>query len=91
MPTYDLDEENTLFEPLKIKLDGKELTIKDVGRKEFEKIAAIKDPYEQLAAWANVKAEEVEQITMKKVSGALTIIAKEFVGPVAGNFIPKKA
>ena len=25
MPTYDLDEESTLFEPLKIKVGGKEL------------------------------------------------------------------
>ena len=91
MPIYDLDEESTLFEPLKIKLDGKELTIKDVARKEFDKKAAIKDPYEQLASWAEVDIKEVEQITMKKVSGALTIIAKEFVGPVAGNFTPKKA
>ena len=91
MPIYDLDEESTLFEPLKIKLDGKELVIKDVARKEFDKKAAIKDPYEQLASWANVDVEVVEKITMKKVSGALTIIAKEFVGPVAGNFTPKKA
>ena len=91
MPIYDLDEESTLFEPLKIKLGGKELTIEDVARKEFEKIADMTDPYEQLARWAKVDVKEVEQIPMKKVSAALKIIGKEFIGPAAGSFTPKKA
>ena len=91
MPIYDLDEESTLFEPLKIKLGGKELIIEDVGRKEFDKIAAMTDPYEQLAYWAKVKVEELEQIPMKKVSAALKIIGKEILGPAAGTYTPKKA
>jgi len=90
MPTYDL-EENTLFEPLKIKVGGKELVIPDVDRKEFERIADIKDPYEQLAQWAKVDLKEVEQIKMKRVAAALKIIAKEFMGPAIGSFTPKKA
>ena len=91
MPIYDLDEESTLFEPLKIKVGGKELVIEDVARKEFEKIADIKDPLEQLAGWANIKVEELEQIPMRKVAGAINIIAREFMGPSAINFKPKKA
>jgi len=91
MPTYDLDEESTLFEPLKIKVGGKELIIEDVARKEFEKIANITDPCEQLAKWAKVEVTEIEGIPMKKVAGALKIIAKEFLGPAAGSFVPKKA
>jgi len=91
MPTYDLDEESTLFEPLKIKVGGKELVIEDVARKEFEKIADIKDPLEQLARWAKVEVKEIEEISMKKVAAALTIIAKEFLGPAARDFTPKKA
>ena len=91
MPTYDLDEESTLFEPLKIRLDGKKLVIEDVARKEFEKIADIKDPLEQLARWAKVDVKEIEEISMKKVAAALKIIAKEFLGPAAGAFVPKKA
>jgi hypothetical protein len=91
MPTYDLDEESTLFEPLKIKVGGKELIIKDVARKEFEKIADINLPCEQLARWANVDVKEIEEISMKKVAAALTIIAKEFLGPAARDFTPKKA
>ncbi len=91
MPTYDLDEESTLFEPLKIKLDGKELIIEDVDRKTFEKIADIKDPHEQLAGWAKVDKKKLEQIKMKKVAVALKIIAREFLGPATGSFTPKKA
>lgn len=91
MPIYDLDEENTLFEPLRIKLGGKELTIEDVARKEFDEIAKMKDPYEQLARWAKVKVEEIEPIPMKKVAAALKIISKEILGPAAGSFVPKKA
>ena len=90
MPTYDLDEESTLFEPLKIKLDGVQLTINDVARKEFEKIAEIKEPYDQLAAWAKVDVKVIEKIKMKKVAGALKIIVKEILGPAAGAFTPKK-
>jgi len=91
MPIYDLDEESTLFEPLKIKVGGKELVIEDVAMKEFDKISAIKDPYEQLASWAKVDVKEVEQITMKKIAAALKIIAKEILGPSATSFTPKKA
>ena len=91
MPTYDLDEEGTLFEPLKIKLDGIELIIEDVDRKEFDKIADITDPHEQLAGWAKIEVKKLEQIKMKKVATALKIIAREFLGPAAGNFTPKKA
>ena len=91
MPIYDLDEESTLFEPLKIKIDGKELTIEDVDRKGFDAITDIKDPYEQLARWAKVDVKEVEKMKMKKVAGALKIIAKEILGPAAGAFAPKKA
>lgn len=91
MPTYDLDEEGTLFEPLKIKLAGIELTIEDVGRKEFERITDLTDPYEQLANWAKINLKKIEQIPMKKVSAALKIIGKEILGPAAGAFVPKKA
>ena len=91
MPTYDLDEEGTLFEPLKIKLGGKELVIEDVARKEFEKIADITDPCEQLAAWAKVDKKEIESIPMKKIAAALKIVAKEFLGPPPAAFVPKKA
>ena len=91
MPIYDLDEESTLFEPLKIKVGGKELIIIDVARKEFEKIADLKDPCEQLARWAKVDVKEIEEISMKKVAAALKIIAKEFLGPSAADFTPKKA
>ena len=91
MPTYDLDEEGTLFEPLKIKLAGKELVIEDVARKEFEKIIDITDPGEQLARWAKVDKKEIDSIPMKKIAAALKIIGKEFLGPSAGAFVPKKA
>ncbi len=91
MPTYDLDEEGTLFEPLKIKVGGIELIIEDVGRKEFEEITNLIDPYEQIARWAKVKLKEVEHIPMKKLSTALKIIGKEFLGPSASAFTPKKA
>ena len=91
MTTYDLDEENTLFEPLKIKVGGKELIIKDVARKEFDRIADIKDPHDQLAAWADINVKELEQIPMRKIAGAINIIAREFQGPAAYKFTPKKA
>ena len=90
MPIYDLDEESTLFEPLKIKLGGVELTIEDVPWSEFEKITAIKDPYEQLARFAKVDVKVLQKVTMKKISSALKIIGKESLGPAAGSFVPKK-
>lgn len=90
MELYDLDEESTLFEPLKIKLGGVELTIEDVARKEFDRIADIIDPYEQLAAWAKVNVKVLEKIKMRKVAGALKIIGKGFLGPAVGAFVPKK-
>lgn len=90
MPTYDLDADNTLFEPLKLKVDGIELVIPDVDRKEFDRITDIRDPYDQLAQWAKVKVSVVEKILMKKVAATLKIIGKEFLGPAVGSFIPKK-
>jgi len=91
MPIYDLDEESTLFEDLKIKVGGKELVIPDRLRKEFDRIADINDPHKQLAAWANIKVEELEQIPMRKVAAAINVIAREFMGPSALHFTPKKA
>jgi len=91
MPIYDLDEEKTAFEPLKIKIDDKVLVIKDVDRKEWDKITEIIDPYEQLAKWAGVDIKEIEQIKMKKVSVALKIIGRDILGPAVGSFTPKKA
>ena len=91
MPTYDLDEQSTLFEPLRIKIGGKELIIPDVVRKEFERKADITDPHEQLAAWANINVKEINQIPMRKVAAAINIIAREFLGPAVHNFTPKKA
>lgn len=90
MPIYDLDADNTLFEPLKLKVGGVELTIPDVDRKEFDKITEVRDPYEQLAQWGKVKVSVVEKIPMKKVAAALKIIGKEFLGPAIGSFAPKK-
>ena len=55
------------------------------------RIADINDPHEQLAGWANIKVKEIEQIPMRKVAAAINIIAKEFMGPSAINFTPKKA
>lgn len=90
MPIYDLDEEKTAFEPLKIKLDDKVLVIEDVDKKEFDVITEIKDPHEQLAAWAKIDVKELEQIKMQKVAVALKIIGRELLGPAVGNFTPKK-
>ena len=91
MPLYDLDEKSTLFEPLKIKVGGKELMIEDVDRKEYDKITEITDGYEQLALWAKVPVKEIESIQFKKVAAALKIIARELLGPAVGSFTPKKA
>ena len=93
MPIYDLDDKtvSTLFEPLKIKVGGKELTIPDVDRKEFERITEITNGYEQLALWAHVNVTEINSISMQKVAVALKIITKELLGPAIGNFAPKKA
>ena len=90
MPTYDLTDES-LFEPLKLKLDGVELVIEDVVRKEFDKIIEEMDPYIQLARWAKVDVKVVEGLKMKKVAVALKIIGKDFLGPAVGSFTPKKA
>lgn len=91
MPTYDLDSNESLFEPLKLIVDGIELTIPDVDRKEFDKITEIKDPYDQLARWANVDVKVLEKVKMKKVSAALKFIGRDFLGPAIGSFAPKKA
>ncbi len=91
MPTYDLDEESTVFELLKIKVGGKDLTIRDVDRKEYDKITNIDDPYEQLACWAKVPVKELELISFKKLAAALKIIGRDLLGPAVGNFAPKKA
>ena len=76
---------------LKIKIGGKELTIPDVDKKEFEKITEVTNGFEQLALWAHIPVKEIEQLPMKKVAAALSIIAKELLGPAIGNFVPKKA
>jgi len=93
MPTYDLDDKSigTLFEPLKIKVGGMELTIPDVDRKEFEKITDVVDGYEQLALWAKIPVKEIEKIPFRKVAVALKIITRELLGPAVGSFAPKKA
>ena len=92
MSYYDLDEDDsTIFDPLKIKVEGHELVIKDRDRKEYDRIADIRNPYEQLAAWAEIEVKEIEHIKSKKVAAALRIIAVDFLGPALANFKPKKA
>lgn len=91
MPYYNIDEDDSVFEPLKIKVGGVELVVEDIAKKEFDKISEIKDPYEQLAKLANVTVGKVEHIRMKRISAVLKIISKEFLGPAAGSFTPKKA
>lgn len=90
MPFYDLDEENTIFEPLKIKVGGIELVIDDVGKKEFDEIAELDDPYAQVAKLAKVPIKKIEHIKMKRIATALKIINREFLGPAVGHFQPKK-
>jgi len=90
MSYYDLDEDNSIFEPLKIKIDGIELVINDRDRKEYDRIANIPNPYDQLAAWAEISVKKIEHIKSKKIAAALRIIAIDFVGPALASFKPKK-
>jgi len=91
MSYYDLDENNSIFEPLKIKIEGIELVIKDRDRAEYDRIAEIPNPYEQLAAWAEIDVKKLEHIKSKKIAAALRIIAIDFIGPALASFKPKKA
>lgn len=92
MSYYDLDEDNSIFdEPLKIKVEGVELIIKDRDRREFDRISMIENAYEQLAEWAEIKVKEIEHVKSKKVAAALRVIAVDFIGPALANFKPKKA
>jgi hypothetical protein len=88
-PIYDLDE-STIFGPVKLRINGKEYTVPDVDKKEFQRISEIPDPYEQFAAWAQVPLKEVEGLGMRKIAAALRIIAKELLGPAMAEFKPKK-
>lgn len=91
MPKYNLDKEKSLSEPLKIVISGKELVIKDVGKKDFDKFSSIGDPHEQLAAWAGIPKKDAEKFSMRKVAAALKIIAKEFVAGVGMDFVPNES
>lgn len=90
MPIYNLDDDKSAFDDVKITMDGITLTIPDVGKKEFDRISSIAEPYEQLAAWAGVPVKDILKLRMRRVAAALNIIAKEFIKPALGEYTPKK-
>lgn len=90
MPIYELDKEKSLSEPIVIVIEGKKLTIKDCGKKDFDKISTIGDPHEQLAAWARIPKKDAEKFPMRKVAAALRIIAKELLTGITADIIPNE-
>lgn len=86
---YDLDGQDEIIEPFVIRIDGIELTIKDLPVKEYDRITALPSSADQLAEFAGIERSSIENISIRKVTAALKIISQEIRAPLEKEYYPK--
>ena len=84
MPKINLDEDETLSEPIEIVLDKKTFTVGKVTDKLFRKVIEIDSLAEQFALLTNSKMSVVSNLNIAKVAKALRYIMQTIIGTATG-------
>jgi len=80
MPKFNLDEDETLSEPIEITIDKKTFTIGKITDKKFKKVAELTSVAEQFALLTGAKLSIVQNLNLMKVAKAIQYIIKAIVG-----------
>ena len=87
MSKINLDEDETLSEPIEIVIEGKTFKVVKITDKLFKKVTGIGSLAEQFALLTNSKKSQVENLNLIKISKALRHIMQMIIGTATGmNF-----
>ena len=84
MPKINLDEDQTLSEPIEIVIDGKIFTVSKITDKTFRRISEIESIAEQFAFLTKSKISVVSNLNLAKVAKALRYIMQTIIGTATG-------
>ena len=80
MPKFNLDEDETLSEPIEIVIDGKTFTVSKLTNKKFKKVGELDDIGEQFALLTGAKLSIVNGLNLIKVTKAIQHIIQNIMG-----------
>ena len=80
MPKINLDEDETLSEPIEIVIEGKTFTISKITNKKFKKVGELTDIAEQFALLTGAKVSIVNNLNLMKVTKAIQYIINSLMG-----------
>ena len=84
MPKINLDEDQTLSEPIEIVIEGKTFKVIKITDKKFKKISEIESIAEQFAYLTDSKMSIVSNLNLAKVAKALRYIMQTIIGTATG-------
>jgi len=82
MPKINLDEDETLSEPIEIVIEGKTFTVEKITDKKFKKVAELTSVAEQFALLTGAKLSTVQNLNLMKIAKAIQYIIQAIVGSV---------
>lgn len=80
MPKFNLDEDETLSEPIEIVIEGKTFVVPKITDKKFKKVAELTSVAEQFAFLTGAKLSVVQNLNLMKVAKAIQYIIQTIVG-----------
>jgi hypothetical protein len=80
MPKINLDEDETLSEPIEIIIEGKTFVVPKITDKKFKKVAELTSVAEQFALLTGAKLSIVQNLNLMKVAKAIQYIIQTIVG-----------
>ena len=84
MPKINLDEDETLSEPIEIIIEGKTFVVSKVTDKLFRKVTDMPNLAEQFALLTGTKLSAVNNLNLVKVAKALRYIMQTIIGSATG-------
>ena len=84
MPKINLDEDETLSEPIEFIIEGKTFIVSKITDKTFRKISEIESIAEQFAFLTKSKISVVNNLNLAKVAKALRYIMETIIGKATG-------
>ena len=80
MPKFNLDEDETLSEPIEIVIEGKTFVVRKITDKIFKKIGTMPSVAEQFAYLTGTKLSVVNNLNLMKVAKAIQYIINSLMG-----------
>ena len=80
MPKFNLDEDETLSEPIEIVIEGKTFVVRKITDKIFKKIGTMPSVAEQFAYLTGTKLSVVNNLNLMKVAKAIQYVIQTIIG-----------